>query len=115
MLRIILLSFVLLLAACTGPPAEFADPTKLMLPVPSGPHALGVVDFELTDNAREETFAPGTPRRIPVRAWYPASSVSGEPRLFATAEEVEHVIRGFNNVIPQSEAVVASRADLPTH
>ena len=115
MLRIILLSFVLLLAACTEPPAEVADPTKLMLPVPSGPHAIGVVDFELTDSVREETFAPGTPRRIPVRAWYPASSVSGEPRLFATAEEVEHVIRGFSKVLPQSEAVVASRADLPTH
>ena len=110
MIRFVLIISVFILSACaeSNPPsentqtAEPADNTKLMLPEPSGPHAIGVVDFELTDNGREETFAPGTPRRIPVRAWFPASSVSGAPKLYANDLEMEHVIRASSRVIPQS-------------
>src|SRR5690606_17330430 len=80
----------LLLAGCSEPQApepEKALPetsAKIELPVPSGPHAIGVIDFELVDVSRDETFAPGTPRRIPVRAWYPAESVSGTPRQYVS-------------------------------
>ena len=84
-----------------APQPEPAEPAaeKMTLPEPSGPHRIGVVDFELIDSAREETFAPGEPRRIPVRAWFPARSVSGEPRQWATDEEIEHTIRDFSRLI----------------
>ena len=100
-----------------APQPEPAEPAaeKMTLPEPSGPHRIGVVDFELIDSAREETFAPGEPRRIPVRAWFPARSVSGEPRQWATDEEIEHTIRDFSRLIPISEARIASLTDVPTH
>ncbi len=108
------------------PEAENADEMKRLLaernaadrmvfPDPSGPHSIGVVDFELVDNNREESFNPGQPRRIPVRAWFPASSVSGEPRLYATEQEIEHVIKGFSRIMPQSNELIESRTNVPTH
>ena len=102
--------------AAPAPEPEIPAPTaKLELPEPSGQYAIGVVDFELVDTAREETFAPGQPRRIPVRAWYPATSVSGEPRLYATPAEIEHVVRGFLDIMPVGDGFVTSRENLPTH
>lgn len=87
----------------------------LRLPAPTGPHAVGVVDFELIDHAREETFAPGTPRRIPVRAWYPASSVAGNPRPYAKPLELEQVIgRFFTTSIPFG-ADFGKVLNTPTH
>lgn len=88
---------------------------KIELPTPAGPHQIGVVDFELVDNGREESFKPGTPRRIPVRAWFPASSVSGAPKLYANDLEMEHIFRASNTAIPQTEAAIAARENLPTH
>ena len=44
---------------------------RIQLPEPSGPFSIGVMDFELTDESREEAYKPGSWRRIPVRAWYP--------------------------------------------
>ena len=114
---------ILGLAGCDRPsddttpaPEPAGSPAaKMELPEPSGPHAIGVVDFELIDGAREETFAEGEPRRIPVRAWFPAQSVSGEPRLWATDREIEHTIRDFSRLLPISEARIASLTDVPTH
>ena len=120
---IVPLTLLLALAGCdrqsddtvlTPEPAEPAA-AKLELPKPSGPHAIGVVDFELIDNTREESFAQGEPRRIPVRAWFPAQSVSGEPRLWATDREIEHTIRDFSRLLPISEARIAALTDVATH
>jgi predicted dienelactone hydrolase len=109
------LALALALAAAGCAPSAPADTGKLQLPDPGGPHKIGVVDFELVDASREETFAPGTPRRIPVRAWYPAQSVSGEPRWYTTPLELEHQIRGFSRLMPVAEEVIKAREDLPTH
>lgn len=100
--------------AAPEPPPAPSGP-KLELPEPAGPHQIGVVDFELIDSSREESFAPGEPRRIPVRAWFPAQSVSGEPRLWATDEEIEHTIRDFSRLLPISEERIAALSDAPTH
>ena len=54
------------------------------MPAPSGEHAVGVRDFELTDTSRKGVLAAAVdePRRLLVRVWYPAGSVAGlEPRL----------------------------------
>ena len=60
------------------------------MPAPSGEHAVGVRDFELTDTSRKGVLAAGPeePRRILVRVWYPAGSVAGlEPRPYFTDAE----------------------------
>lgn len=80
--------------------------SKIELPIPSGPHPVGVLDFELTDTEREELFAPGESRRIPARAWYPASHISGEPRPYATEKEFEHQVSRFCIDILQFEAEI---------
>jgi len=113
------LLFILAVSLCgcaPSAPAPPADTGKLQLPEPTGPHKIGVVDFELVDDSREETFAPGTPRRIPARAWFPAKSVSGEPRPFATELELVHQIQAFSDrVLPLGDLAVKLRSDLPTH
>jgi hypothetical protein len=52
------------------------------LPAPSGEYAIGTVTFELTDDTRNETFTedPDDHRRILIKAWYPADSVTGHRR-----------------------------------
>ncbi len=92
-----------------------SEPPRLQLPEPSGPHAIGVVDFELVDESRTEGFGSEQARRIPVRAWFPASSVSGEPRPYAKPAEMEHQIRAFyNGVVALGDSVVEA-FDVPTH
>jgi len=108
--------FILALAAIGCAPAAAVDTGKLQLPEPTGPHKIGVVDFELVDSSRDETFDPGSPRRIPVRAWFPAESVGGEPRPFATDLELEHQIQAFSDrVMPTGDVAVNLRRELPTH
>jgi pimeloyl-ACP methyl ester carboxylesterase/predicted dienelactone hydrolase len=116
-----LLAAGLLLAACSDPSSTDkaaatgeAPAEKIQLPDPSGPHAIGVIDFELVDESRDETFAPGTARRIPVRAWYPAEAVSGEPRPYASALEMEHQVKASATGTPLPDEVVAA-FDVPTH
>ena len=67
------------------------------LPNPSGEYTIGTVTFELTDDTRNETFtdAPDDHRRILIKAWYPADTVTGyrrapyidAPGQFGTAVE----------------------------
>jgi len=63
------------------------------LPKPSGPHQVGVMNFELIDASRPELPGGDAPRRIPVMAWYPATDVSGEPRLWSKPKEFEHQVK----------------------
>ncbi|MBL8268996.1 MAG: hypothetical protein JNL55_21580 [Steroidobacter sp.] len=71
------------------------------LPEPSGPHAVGTRQFEMIDQARQGVMedTPGTPRRILVRAWYPASSIEGfSTRPYLTRAEVDdHAIDVFKD------------------
>ncbi|WP_129779885.1 alpha/beta hydrolase family protein [Peristeroidobacter soli] len=76
------------------------------LPTPDGPHVVGTRQFELIDPSRTGVMedAPGTPRRILVRAWYPASNVEGlSTRPYLTGREVDdHAIDVFSDFgLPQ--------------
>jgi dienelactone hydrolase len=58
----------------------------VVLPVPrferpEGPHPVGTVTFEVEDAAREDSWAPGRPRRLMVQAWYPADASAARTRL----------------------------------
>ncbi|MDE2806767.1 MAG: hypothetical protein OXN18_16620 [Gemmatimonadota bacterium] len=61
-------------------------------PSVSGPHAVGTVEFEVTDSLRSAQYAPEpTPyRRLYVRAWYPARvpGAGAQPRPYFTEAEV---------------------------
>lgn len=62
------------------------------LPKPSGEHAVGVRSFEITDTSRLGVFAasPTEPRRLLVRAWYPAENTNGlTPRPYFTDDEAK--------------------------
>ncbi|MCY3548271.1 MAG: hypothetical protein OXH49_15460 [Gemmatimonadetes bacterium] len=61
-------------------------------PSVSGPHAVGTVEFELTDSLRSAQYAPEPTahRRLYVRAWYPAQAPGpdAQPRPYFTEAEV---------------------------
>ncbi|WP_258196382.1 hypothetical protein [Pseudomonas aeruginosa] len=66
------------------------------LPAPSGPYAVGVRDFELDDPSRPGLLgAPaGQPRRLLVRAWYPARPIAGAaPRHYFDPDEARSTAR----------------------
>ncbi|MET7913842.1 hypothetical protein ABZS98_37595 [Streptomyces avermitilis] len=71
------------LAAVAGP--AWADPaapavTRLMLPVPTGPHPVGTVQLHLVDRSRPDDIAgPGHFRELMATVWYPARDVQRYP------------------------------------
>ncbi|MEY2233853.1 acetylhydrolase, partial [Streptomyces sp. BF23-30] len=71
------------LAAVAGP--AWADPsapasTRLMLPVPTGPHPVGTVQLHLVDRSRPDDIAgPGHFRELMATVWYPARDVERYP------------------------------------
>ncbi len=80
---------VLAFAACAT--AMFLFPV-FSLPTPDGAYAVGTRQFDMTDASRTGVLedAAGTPRRLQVRAWYPATVAKGaEPRAYFTDKETE--------------------------
>lgn len=73
------------LAAIAGP--AWADPgtsapapTRLTLPVPTGPHPVGMVQLHLVDRSRPDAIAgPGHFRELMATVWYPARDVERYP------------------------------------
>jgi dienelactone hydrolase len=64
----------------------------LALPAPTGQYRVAASRWIVTDPVRQETFAPGGPRRIEVIVWYPAAAgarpVPRSTYLFSGADEV---------------------------
>jgi predicted dienelactone hydrolase len=67
----------IILAVSGDSNAQTAAPT-FELPAPLGSFPIGTTRWVLTDQSREETFAPGRKRDIEVIAWYPAVSATGQ-------------------------------------
>ncbi|WP_084958835.1 alpha/beta hydrolase family protein [Thermoactinospora rubra] len=58
-----------------------AQPVRLTLPAPTGPHRIGTVALHLVDRSRRDPWKPGKPvRELMVQLWYPAKAVAGYPR-----------------------------------
>jgi predicted dienelactone hydrolase len=59
--------------------AEIRRNQTLVLPAPTGPDAVGRMEYDWTDQSRTDPLAPraGTQRELIVWAWYPAMRVSG--------------------------------------
>jgi predicted dienelactone hydrolase len=58
------------------------QPDRVMLPMPTGPYAVGRIAADWRDDARDDPFAPakGTKRELPVWIWYPAPHDARQPR-----------------------------------
>jgi predicted dienelactone hydrolase len=103
------------------------------LPAPSGKYAVGVRTFELDDASRPGVFhaAPGEPRRLLVRVWYPAEPERGAtPRRYFSDPETRTTARsmgqqlGFAPLLTyikhvrtnafEDAPLVAGAKDLPT-
>ncbi|MDS0138853.1 MULTISPECIES: alpha/beta hydrolase [unclassified Amycolatopsis] len=81
------LAGVLLLTAL---PAHAA--TRLSLPAPTGPYAVGSVDLHLVDHARPDPWVAGTTRELMVTVRYPARSGGGGAKAPYQAPEAAEVI-----------------------
>lgn len=72
------------------------------MPEPSGEHPVGTRAFELADESRTGLLGVNAdePRRLLVRAWYPATDVSGiEPRVYLTDMETDHTVTGVGDML----------------
>jgi predicted dienelactone hydrolase len=68
------------------------------LPVPDGPHRVGVRAFELIDDGRRGLLGTpaGEPRRLPIRVWYPAANdAQGPSRPYLESFEAMALGRNF--------------------
>nr|AKB95178.1 carboxylic ester hydrolase [uncultured bacterium] len=67
------------------------------IPEPTGPHFIGVRTFELTDSDRLGVLdaASDQPRRMLVRAWYPAERTGKSPMPYTTAAEQRVTFAGL--------------------
>ncbi|MFB7667808.1 alpha/beta hydrolase family protein [Kitasatospora sp. NPDC056138] len=101
------------LAAVAGP--AWADPgapdassglppTRLTLPVPTGPHPVGTVQLHLVDRSRPDDIAgPGHFRELMATVWYPARDVERypvAPWMPAGALQAFLADAGFSALVP---------------
>ncbi|MDQ7807751.1 alpha/beta hydrolase [Amycolatopsis sp. A133] len=77
----------------TALPASAAAATRLALPAPTGPYAVGSVDLHLVDHARPDPWVAGTTRELMVTVRYPARS-GGGPKTPYLAPGAAEVIAG---------------------
>lgn len=71
------------------------------LPPPSGPHAVGVRDFEVVDSERHGLLgaSASAPRRLLVRVWYPTKpDAAATPAPYFTAHEAKTTARGLGHL-----------------
>ncbi|GCF10763.1 alpha/beta hydrolase family protein [Dictyobacter arantiisoli] len=75
---ILLLTFVVVIAASVIT-LEVQRHRTVMLPAPTGPSAVGRVEYDWTDPSRKDSLAPhaGIQRELVVWSWYPAARVQG--------------------------------------
>ena len=72
------------------------------LPPPSGKFPVGTRSFELSDASRPGIFSAedSAPRRLLIRAWYPATTISGStPRPYFTDKEAQTTATGLGRLM----------------
>ena len=75
---LLLLLLLILISASSFAYIESQSHQTLVLPTPTGPYAVGRMEYDWTDQSRTDPLAPraGTKRELVVWAWYPARHVS---------------------------------------
>src|SRR5947209_4489403 len=81
LMRIFLILLLILIIIITSSVAFFyiRHHQALVLPTPTGPYAVGRMEYDWTDQTRNDPLAPhtDTKRELVVWAWYPAEHVAG--------------------------------------
>jgi pimeloyl-ACP methyl ester carboxylesterase len=96
-------------AATATPPAA---PAAIELPAPTGPYKIGTTRWNVTDAARQETFAaPGVHRQVEVLAWYPAATDRGQPAPYLR-EGIAELPPGLRTALGSSLTGVRAHAVL---
>lgn len=104
---------------------EVQQHQTVVLPTPTGPYAVGRMEYDWTDQSRTDTLAPhtGMKRELLVWAWYPAARVPGAqpasylPSKWGQLIDQQHgfigqqLIRGYSTIKPHS----LDRAPLATN
>ena len=70
---------LILLATWIAAPLAQAPAPPFELPAPTGKSVIGTTRWVVTDNSRDEVFAPGKKHDIEVVAWYPAAAPGTQP------------------------------------
>ena len=100
---LLLLLLVLVFVAISGVTfVEIRRRQTLVLPTPTGPYAVGRMEYDWTDQRRTDSLAPqaNMKRELVVRAWYPAVHVSGAevapylPSKWAQLSDQQHGFLG---------------------
>ena len=110
-LLILLLIFVLVIVACLAF-VEIRRHQTLVLPAPTGPYAVGRMEYDWIDQQRSDPLAPqaGMKRELIVWAWYPAVRVSGAevapylPSKWAQVSDQQHGLLG-QQLIQSSDSI----------
>ncbi len=95
-LLILLLVIVVIISSVAL--VEIRRHQALVLPAPTGPYAVGRMEYDWTDQSRTDLFAPhaGTKRELVVWAWYPAVRAPGArpapylPQKWARLSDQQH-------------------------
>ncbi len=111
---VLLLTFIAAIVSCIAY-IEIRVHQTLVLPAPTGPYAVGRVEYDWTDQARNDPLAPraGTKRELVVWAWYPALRSSGTqpapylPSKWAQLSDQDHAFLGMQ--------LIQSSASIQTH
>lgn len=115
----------LTLAASPGTPAAAASPRRtsgdgpppvqLVLPPPSGPHALGTVTLHLSDRSRRDPWVAARPvRELMVQLWYPARAATGPPRAPWMTGQAAKVFQQTGYLLPEYARLPDTHARIGT-
>ena len=76
----------------------------VMLPTPTGPYAVGRMEYDWTDQSRTDTLAPhaGMKRELLVWAWYPATRIPG-------AQPVSYLPLKWGQLIDQQRGFIGQQ------
>ncbi len=88
--RIPIISTLFLLGATTVAYLPLYVLPVFQMPKPTGPYPVGVRTFTLEDSSRMGVMEAddSQPRRLLLRAWYPAQQVDGSPNPYASSDEL---------------------------
>lgn len=101
---------LLLIGTVIAEPArtDATRPDTLVLPGPSGPHAVGRNTLHLVDRHRHDPWAPGQPRELMVSMYFPAALAAGPTGTYMSAREADRMLRGMHREHQMSARTVSA-------
>lgn len=96
-------------------PGGFQPPVGLVLPPPSGPHALGTVALHLSDRSRRDPWVATRPvRELMVQLWSPARAATGLRRAPWMTGQAAKVFQQTGYLLPEYATLPDTHAGIGT-